>query len=229
MRVVELWRYPVKSMQGERLDRATVTPTGFEGDRRWGVRDRTTGKVLTAKRVPELLYGHAAWVEERPVVTLPGDHTSLAEWLGRDVELVEATADGRGTYEIAEDPFDESSTILEWNGPKGSFHDSNRTQVHLLSTGSAGAWDLRRFRANVVVDGAGELDLVGSTLRLGTAVLSVVKATSRCVLTTRAQPGGIERDAEVLKAILRTGGDLGISCHVIQPGEVHVGDAVEAV
>jgi uncharacterized protein len=227
MRVVQLWRYPVKSMQGERLARATVTATGFEGDRRWGVRDRSTGRILTAKRVPELLYGSATWVEDRPVVTLPGDHSNVAGWLGRDVALVEATADGRGTYEIAEDPFDESSTILEWNGPKGSFHDSNRTQVHLLSTGSVGAWDMRRFRPNVVVDGAGELDLVGATLRVGTAVLSVVKGTARCVLTTRAQPGGIERDPDVLKTILRNGGDLGISCHVVQPGDIHVDDEVE--
>lgn len=226
MRVVELWRYPVKSMQGERLARATVTATGFEGDRRWGVRDRATGKVLTAKRVPELLQASASWVEERPVVTLPGDHTDVAAWLGRDVALVEAAADGRGTYEINEDPFDEDSALLEWNGPKGSFHDSNRTQVHLLSTASVGPWDVRRFRPNVVVDGGGEVDLVGATLRLGTAVLSVVKPTARCVLTTRAQPGGIARDPEVLKTILRAGGDLGISCHVLQPGEVHVGDEV---
>ena len=44
---------------------------------------------------------------------------------------------------------------------------------------------MRRFRPNVVVDGAGELDLVGATLRLGTAVLSVAKGTDRCVLTRR--------------------------------------------
>src|SRR3954454_18032429 len=34
-----LWRYPVKSMQGERLAAATVRPDGIDGDRRWGVRD----------------------------------------------------------------------------------------------------------------------------------------------------------------------------------------------
>jgi uncharacterized protein len=227
MRVLQLWRYPVKSMQGERLDRATFTPTGIEGDRRWGIVDRGTGRILTAKRVPELLYATARWVEERPVVTLPGDHTSVAGWLGRDAALVEARADERGTYEIAQDPFDEASALLTWNGPKGTFHDSNRTQVHLLSVGSAGAWDLRRFRPNLVVDGDGEFDLVGSTLRVGTAVLSVVKRTDRCVMTTRPQPGGIERDPEVLKAILLAGGDLGVGCTVVQPGDVHEGDEVE--
>ena len=226
MRVLQLWRYPVKSLQGERLDRASITPTGIEGDRAWGIVDRATGYVLTAKRVPELLYASARWVEGRPVVTLPGEHDGVAEWLQRDAALVEARPDERGTYEIAEDQFDDDSTIVRWNGPRGSFHDSNRTQVHLLSTASIGEWDVRRFRPNVVVDGAGELDLVGATLRLGTAVLSVAKGTDRCVLTTRAQPGGIARDPEVLRAILRVGGDLGIGCTVVQPGEVHVGDDV---
>ena len=229
MRILQLWRYPVKSLQGERTDRVTITATGLEGDRRWGVVDRSTGYVLTAKRVPELLQGSARWIEGRPVVTLPGDHTAVGAWLGRDAALVEAAPDQRGTYEIAEDQFDDDSTILRWNGPKGSFHDSNRTQVHVLSTASIGAWDVRRFRPNVVVEGAGELDLVGATLRLGTAVLAVSKRTDRCVMTTRPQPGGIERDPEVLRAILRAGGDLGISCTVVQPGQVAVGDELTVV
>ncbi len=229
MRVVQLWRYPVKSMQGERLDAAVMTPLGIEGDRHWGVLDRATGKVLTAKRVPELLYAAARWVEGRPVITLPGDHADLAAWLDRDVALVEAEPDGRGTYEIAEDFFDDDSKLLTWNGPKGSFHDSNRTMAHLLSVGSIADWDVRRFRPNIVVDGADEIALVGSTLRIGGAVLEVVKTTDRCVLTTRAQPGGIERDQDVLRSILRTGGDLGVGCMVHQPGPIHVGDAVEVV
>ena len=230
MRVLQLWRYPVKSMQGERLDHASITAAGIEGDRSWGVRDRSTGYVLTAKRVPALLYASASWVEGRPVVTLPGEHESLAEWLDRDVALVEADADGRGTYEIAEDQFDETSTILQWNGPRGSFHDSNRNQLHLLSTASVGAWDVRRFRPNVVVDGAGELELVDKTLRVGKAIVAVSKRTSRCVMTTRAQPGGIARDQDVLRTIMRaTDGDLGISCTVVEPGDVHVGDVVEVL
>jgi uncharacterized protein YcbX len=37
--VVELWRYPVKSMAGERLDSREVAKTGLVGDRRWVVVD----------------------------------------------------------------------------------------------------------------------------------------------------------------------------------------------
>jgi uncharacterized protein YcbX len=39
MRVLELWRYPVKSLQGERLDLAAVTTAGLEGDRRFALVD----------------------------------------------------------------------------------------------------------------------------------------------------------------------------------------------
>ncbi|HEY4631865.1 MAG TPA: MOSC N-terminal beta barrel domain-containing protein [Blastococcus sp.] len=36
MRVLELWRHPVKSLQGERLDTADFGPEGITGDRQWG-------------------------------------------------------------------------------------------------------------------------------------------------------------------------------------------------
>jgi uncharacterized protein YcbX len=39
VRVVELWRYPVKSLQGERLDEVTVTADGLDGDRRYAIFD----------------------------------------------------------------------------------------------------------------------------------------------------------------------------------------------
>ena len=59
MHVTELWRHPVKSMQGESLDQAAIEASGLSGDRRWGVVDGETGKVLTARRVPSLLLARA--------------------------------------------------------------------------------------------------------------------------------------------------------------------------
>ena len=41
MRVLELWRYPIKSVGGERLDTATVTTLGIDGDRGWGLALKT--------------------------------------------------------------------------------------------------------------------------------------------------------------------------------------------
>ena len=48
--VAEIWRYPVKSMAGEKLDSAELTDTGLDGDRRWALVDGTVnraGKLLT--------------------------------------------------------------------------------------------------------------------------------------------------------------------------------------
>ena len=59
MRVSELWRYPVKSLQGEPAQSATVTHRGIEGDRAFAIFDTMTGFGLTARRVPELLFASA--------------------------------------------------------------------------------------------------------------------------------------------------------------------------
>ena len=47
MKLVGLWRYPVKSLQGERLESAVVAQDGLLGDRLWGLRDELTGRILT--------------------------------------------------------------------------------------------------------------------------------------------------------------------------------------
>jgi len=50
MRVVELWRYPVKSMAGERLERARIGPLGIEGDRVVHAQDEDVGDEVTLIR-----------------------------------------------------------------------------------------------------------------------------------------------------------------------------------
>src|SRR5919197_2875470 len=92
MRVLELWRYPVKSLQGERLDSVTVTSDGLEGDRRFAIYDVETGFGLTARRVPELLFASARLRDDGGVdITLPDgslarDDAALSEWLRRGGE-----------------------------------------------------------------------------------------------------------------------------------------------
>ena len=50
----QLWRYPVKSMGGERLETATLTWRGIPGDRGWAVYDESRRGVTGAKRLPPL-------------------------------------------------------------------------------------------------------------------------------------------------------------------------------
>ena len=64
-RVATLWRYPVKSMQGEELNAADVTMAGLLGDRRFAVVDPATGKVAGAKnprKWPGFFYFRSAYV-----------------------------------------------------------------------------------------------------------------------------------------------------------------------
>jgi uncharacterized protein YcbX len=62
--ISQLWRYPVKSMSGERLDSATVSWRGIPGDRGWAVYDETRSGVTNAKRVPPLRTCRARYAAE---------------------------------------------------------------------------------------------------------------------------------------------------------------------
>ena len=234
MRVRELWRYPVKSMQGEQLDRVDVMANGLTGDRAFALFDTVTGYGLTARRVPELLFASARYRDGGVEIVLPGgqiatDDVALSAWLGRPVVLRPADAEVTRTYEVPLDVDTEAEdSWVTWNGPRGAFHDSTRARVSLVSTGTLDHWDARRFRANVVLDGAGEDALVGTEVLLGTAVLTVQKQIDRCVMVTRPQPGGVARDLDVLKAINHERrGFLAVGALVETPGVVQIGDRVE--
>lgn len=229
MRVVELWRYPVKSIGGEQIDAVDVTSLGLHGDRSWGVVDRSTGNVLTARREPKLLMATARLNGDDVVITTSdGKRMStsddLSHWLDRDVALTRA-GDAGGTYENPLDVEGESDWV-SWTGPGGAWHDSARTRVSLVSTTTLDGHDRRRFRANVIVDGSGEDDLVGSELELGEVVVDVGKQIDRCVMVTRPQPG-LDRDLGVFKWVNHArGGFLGVGSLVVTPGRIAVGDTV---
>src|SRR6187455_490809 len=81
--VVALWRFPVKSMQGEQVSETAVGPAGVLGDRAYAVVDRESGKVASAKSVrmfPNLLRCRAAFVEPpRAGAPMPAVRIELAD------------------------------------------------------------------------------------------------------------------------------------------------------
>ena len=241
MVVTQLWRYPVKSMQGTTVESVTVGPNGVDGDRGWGVVDPAAGKVLSAKRWPALLLASAAAAEDGMVtITLPdgsahvagdpGTDAALSAWLDHEVR-VQPPPPGDGLpFENQVDATDDGSGTYDWPGPSGGpFVDL--APIHLLTTASLGAWDVRRFRPNVLVDAEGgsfvEDGWVGSTVQVGEVVVAPFMRTGRCTMVTKPQPG-LERDLGVAKALnQRHGMDLGVYCGVERPGVIRVGDPVD--
>src|SRR3954447_6787696 len=62
--VAEIWRYPVKSMGGERVARSAITTRGVHADRMWAVRDVELDTFTTARRWPVLLQCSARFVDD---------------------------------------------------------------------------------------------------------------------------------------------------------------------
>jgi uncharacterized protein YcbX len=154
--VTSLWRYPVKSMQGEELGTAEVTASGLLGDRAYALIDRGDGKAATAKnprRWPTLFGFRAEFIEPtRPGgnvpavrITLP-DGTSvtsqqvdvsqvLSKALNRAVTLT--AAGGGGSVRAEEywpdmEGLDHRDTVTDFRLPDGTFFDV--ALVHLLTT-----------------------------------------------------------------------------------------------
>src|SRR5690606_16482113 len=111
--------------------------------------------VLTARREPRLLMATARLVEGEPLITTDDGaelrtSDAIAAWLDRPVRLVAAGA----TPATFENPLDVDAEDewVTWQSQPGSFHDG-RSTVSLVSDGSLGDHDRRRFRINLVLDG----------------------------------------------------------------------------
>jgi uncharacterized protein YcbX len=247
--VIQLWRYPVKSMQGSQVDEVVLDRGGVDRDRRWGVVDPAAGKVLSAKRWGKLLEASGRGDGEEVVVTLPDGsehrsddpaiHGALSAWLDLEVRLERAPDDHAMPFDMGTDPTDDATAAdFQWSGPAGFFVDL--ADVHLLTTASlrageaghpAGQWDVRRFRPTALVDAEGdgfvEDDWVGGKIRIGEAVLDVFMPTVRCAMPTRPQPGGLARDLAISRTLTdRHANNLGVYANVGVPGSVRLGDPV---
>lgn len=201
MQIAELWRYPIKSLGGERMEASEVTELGLVGDRSWGIEDVATGNILTGRREAALLLAEGRLADDGAAeVLLDGEvlrsDEQLSDWLGRPVRLRRADGEAGGTFEAPLDNLDEEhSGWKSWTGPTGAFHDSKRTRVSLISTATLAGQDPRRFRANVVLQecpdgpddttGSVEDGWVGQTLVLGGVTLDVRKHIDRCIMVAR--------------------------------------------
>jgi uncharacterized protein YcbX len=209
MRLSEIWRFPVKSMAGERLAAAELRRDGIEGDRlvqAWDERDR----IVTARTRSRLLGLRAV---------LAGDGQPLVDGLPwTDPEVTRRVEQAAG-----------SGVRLR------RFEENERFDVLpllIVTDGSLTAFgrDSRRLRPNLViagVEGLAERGWEGRAMRVGRAVVGLADLRGRCVMTT-FDPDTQKQDIGVLRDIAsRFDGRLGLNALVLEPARIAEGDPVE--
>lgn len=208
LHVAGLWRYPVKSLAGERLERAELTARGIPGDRLVWVRGPEG--VRTSRRHYRLLGLRASLsADGEPLVNgLPWDSDDA-------LELVRAAAGGDAWLEPAppEYRFDILPLLVATDGAVAEF-----------------GRDIRRLRPNLLIGGVSGMDertWPGATVAIGDAVVRLDSLRPRCPMTT-VDPDTLERDPGVLKDIgRRFGGRLALNADVARVGTVAIGDHVQ--
>ena len=209
MYLAEIWRYPVKSMAGERLERVSAGPLGLHGDRVVQVYDGR-GRLVTARTYPRLLGLHA---------TLAADGEPLVDgrpWAAPDVQTRVEAIVGAGARLVRNESaarFDILPLLVATDGAIAAF-----------------GRDGRRLRPNLIIGDVADLterEWEGRLLRAGPVLVGLADLRGRCVMTT-VDPDTLAQDPGVLKDIVRRfDGRLALNAEVIQGGELRVKAGVE--
>ena len=224
VRLVELWRFPVKSMAGERLASVEVDARGLVGDREWAVYDEE-GRLASGKRtnrfrrMDEVFTLAARTADDHVEVLLPD---------GRQVVA------GEGAADLAlSDHFGEEVELA----PEADIAHQDAGQVSLVGTatlrelgtmcGLDEPVDPRHLRANLVVETAEPFEeegWLGREVQVGEVVLRVVDRIERCRMVDLEQVG-----LPALGGLLKVVGaerDMcaGVYADVVRPGALAEGD-----
>jgi len=232
-RVEAIFRYPVKSMAGERLETARLGWYGLEGDRRLAFRrmnDRSGMPWLTASKLPDL------------VLFTPQRHEDAAQ---EDLPTHVRTPDGECVSLFGEELATEvsrryGSPVEMMQLRHGIFDEASISvialdTVHEIGRLSGRSLDVRRFRPNIVVRSLRSLpfqedEWLGSVLSIGeendAPAITVTLRDERCGMLN-LDPDSATPAPEVLKAVIRANqNNAGIYCTVTRTGRLAVGQTI---
>ena len=216
--VKALFRYPVKSMAGERLDEVDLGWYGVDGDRRFAFRreqDPSGFPWLTAGKLPTLVTYQP--VAGKQVIT-PGGETLALDGEPLRMELSALHGSEVRVMHLRQGVFDEAPLSL-----------ISTATIDALSEAAGRPLDIRRFRPNILIETETpflEDSWVGKIVSFGTARMAVTNKDLRCGMIN-FDPDSAETDPVILKAVVRTRDNwAGIYGSVLQRGRTALGDAI---
>lgn len=233
--VAGLWRYPVRSLRGERLKALEIGLEGAVGDRGYAIADPEIGELVSSAQ------GKRRW---RGLVTMSARYDGVP----RDGYLPPVEIETAGGATLRSDDADADLRLADILGhPARLVREGTvkapygHSPIHLLTTASlkafaahypASRFAAERFRPNILLDtgkleGFVESQWIGRVLAVGESLRLVVKSHCvRCVMTTLAQ-GDLPQDPAILQVVNETNGThAGIYADVTRPGTPKLGDAV---
>lgn len=223
-RIAAIWRYPVKSMQGESLARAAIDMRGLEGDRLFAVRDGDgrfgSGKSTRRFRRMDGLLDFAARDDGGvPVIRFPDGRERRGDAPGLNDELSAALGQPVTLAREAAIPHFDAAPV----------HIVTQASLDWLQAAlPESAIDACRFRPNLVLDGTSaplaEQGWVDRPIRIGSATLRLVAPTERCVMVTMAQ-AGLGTDPGILRRLAAVNeACFGVYAELVVAGAVVAGD-----
>lgn len=260
--LARIFIHPIKSTRVLPLTQAQVDPMGLEHDRRWML-VRPDGAFITGRQSPSLVRVSAVPTEEGLHVSAPAQPGLLVKppiagaprlevtiWKDRCTAARAGEAADRWFSQYLGEPVALVYVDAWMERPVDPQYARKEEQVGfadafpllLLSTASLEELNRRlprpvtmeHFRPNLVVEGCEPFAEDGwKRLRVGKAVLEIVKPCSRCVFTTVDPLTGVKaRDGEPLSTLSdfrRRDGKVmfGQNALVRSPGMIQVGDDVE--
>ena len=239
-KVLEVWRYPVSSLGGERVPHVEVSPEGVVGDRLFGLFDGTTGRTASPEQEPRwrpaLFLSAQIGKDGMAEIRFPDDSVLRVD----DPALDDALAAhfgfpaGIGAYRPGGNGVELRLPIVSNRYTPLPLHLlTTSSLLRLTEVGGFPAIDGRRFRPTLLIEthegeGFAEANWVGQRLRIGDVEIEVTEPTRRCGMTLVAQPG-ISEDPAILRTIMRHAArNLGVYACPAQRGAIRVGDTVYA-
>ena len=216
-----LWRYPIKSLLGESLDRVDIDNRGVVGDRFYAITDEQgkfgSGKDTRRFRRIDGLFSLCAFTQQGNVwIRFPDNKTFRAQTALANLQLSHFLGQS-----VTVKPEEQTSHFDD-----SSIHILTTSSIRMLQKRISGV-DVRRFRPNIVIDSEMfDPELVGNTIKIGDVILEITHQTVRCRMTTLAQ-GELKDNPEILKTLAKEfGANLGVYAKVINGGSISVEDEV---